>query len=42
MSNDVVCYFVTNTSLDEGKITKDSHVYTVNVVFYIQRGLLKN
>lgn len=42
MSNNVVCYFITDTNLDEGKTTKDSDLYTLNVVFYIPRGLLKN
>lgn len=41
MTNDVMCYFIADTSLDERKTTKDSDIYTLSVVFYIQRELLK-
>lgn len=36
-----VFYFFTGTSLDEGKIIKDSDISTVIVVLLIQDGLLK-
>ena len=42
MPNDVVVfYFFTDTSLDEGKIIKDSDICTVNIMLCIQGGLLK-